>query len=173
MIKTAFKIILQHIMPDTLSYLCYICQFEEKATKRDVTYMKKLSRQELLHYAKEKGFTLWDTYCTLCDFDDKELKFFRSNKPILQSLQLKAKEIVRTLLLCRYEIFQIAEQLDKFVFNNYKTVKPEKTAKYFLNFYKESSNISIFTIYDIKRKSIVRDQREEEEVYALTDSDQE
>lgn len=56
------KILMKNIMPDILSYLCYMFQYEQRATKRDMTYMKKLSRQEIMHYVKEKDFTPIDAY---------------------------------------------------------------------------------------------------------------
>lgn len=72
----------------------------------------------------------WDLCMAFCQFDEKEMNFMTSNKALFLSLQLKAKEVIRTLLLCRYEIFQIADQLQKSAVNIYKYIKPENTARY-------------------------------------------
>lgn len=134
--------------------------------------MRKLPRQECLHYAKEKGIGQLDTYFALWELSDKEIFFFRSNKEKLKGLHLKAQEIVKTLLKCRYEIFEVAENLDKIVMGIYKNIKPEHTARFFENFYRDAVNVKFVDLYGIKRKNVVHGQ-EDEDVYALTDSDEE
>lgn len=162
-------------MPEQLGYLCYITQFEEKASKREHTYMKKLSRQEILHYSREKGFTPLDTMYALLNLDKKEIDFLRRSNPRWQGLLIKTKEIIRNLLRCRNEIFEIAMKLDDYTMDIYKIQRPETIATFFLNFYRElsTSQVSIFEVYDIKRKKYVFSRDVENEVYALTDSDEE
>jgi hypothetical protein len=65
MLKISFRVILKNLMPETLSYLMYINSFEDSVSKRDLTYMKKLSRPECIHYAQEKGVNKLDTYFAL------------------------------------------------------------------------------------------------------------
>lgn len=69
-----------------------------------------------------------------CQFDEKEMNYMSANKALFLSLHLKTKEIVRTLLLCRYEIFQIADQLQKSTVQAYKCIKPDNIAKLFLSY---------------------------------------
>lgn len=64
-VKTGFKVIFKHLIPETLAYMSYISQFDETCSKRDMTYMKKLPRHEVLHYAQEKGFNELDIYLSL------------------------------------------------------------------------------------------------------------
>mmetsp|Transcript_8305 Transcript_8305/g.7356 ORF Transcript_8305/g.7356 Transcript_8305/m.7356 type:complete len:221 (+) Transcript_8305:267-929(+) len=75
-IKTSFKNIIQNIIPEPLGYLCYLMQFEEKATTKEVKYMKKISRQKVIHYSNEKGFTPLDTMYALLELDTNESQFF-------------------------------------------------------------------------------------------------
>ena len=160
-------------MPNMLTYMCYLSKYDEVATKRDLTFMKKMPRQEVMHYAKEKGFTPTDAYFALCDLDDKEITFYKNSKPILKNLHIKARESIRALLRSRHEIFEIADELDKFVMSIYNNIKPENTCRFFENFFKEISTtkLSMFDVYNIKRKSFIRDEEDEQEVYALTDSE--
>jgi hypothetical protein len=40
LIKLGFKVIINHLMPDGFGYLCYLSQFDEIASKRDMGHMK-------------------------------------------------------------------------------------------------------------------------------------
>lgn len=40
LIKLGFKVIINHLMPDAFGYVCYLSQFDEIASKRDMAYMK-------------------------------------------------------------------------------------------------------------------------------------
>ncbi len=162
-------------MPEQMGYLCYLNQFEEKASKREHTYMKKLSRQEILHYSREKGFSPLDSIYALLRLDKKELEHMRRSNPKWQGLLIKSKEIIRNLLRCRNEIFEIAMKLDDHTMDIYKIQRPETIASFFTNFYRElsTSQMSIFDIYGINRKKYIFSGDVENEVYALTDSDEE
>ncbi|CAI2385162.1 unnamed protein product [Moneuplotes crassus] len=175
LLKTAFKLIIKCAMPQQVGYLCYITQFEEKASKREHTYMKKLSRQEILHYSKEKGFSPLDTMYALLRLDKKELEYMRRSSPIWQGLLIKTKEVIRNLLRCRNEMYEIALKLDDQAMDIYKLQRPETVASFYINFYRElsCSQVSIFDIYGLKRKKYIFNQDVENEVYALTDSDDE
>mmetsp|Transcript_10860 Transcript_10860/g.9582 ORF Transcript_10860/g.9582 Transcript_10860/m.9582 type:complete len:194 (+) Transcript_10860:363-944(+) len=112
LLKTAFKVIIRHIIPETYGYLFHIMQFEEKATKRDLTYMKKLSRQEILHYSQEKGFTAKDTMFALLKISTDEQEYLRKTNYKWQGILVKAKEMIKTLLRTRHELFNLALELD-------------------------------------------------------------
>jgi hypothetical protein len=66
----------------------------------------------------------------------------------------------------------LAENLEKIVMGIYKNIKPEHTAKFFENFYRDAVNVKFVDLYGIKRRSVVHVQ-EDEDVYALTDSEEE
>ena len=175
MLKTAFKVIISTVMPEQLGYLCYIMQFEEKASKRDLSYMKKLSRQEIIHYAKEKGFSPLDIWYAQLEFDKKEQEFIRRSNSKWQSILIKSQEVVKTLLRCRHEIFQMSLILDDCGMEILKNIRPESSAVFHQNLYRDLSisKISIFDIYNIKRKKFTFEKNIENEVYALTDSEEE
>jgi len=166
-------VIIKHILPEQYGYLSYILQFDEKATKRDLTYMKKLSRQEILHYSQEKGFTPLDTMFAMLKMDKKEQDYLKKSNYKWQSILVKVKELIKTLLRCRHEIFNLAMDLDDSAMEIYKFFKPETIAGFFHNFYRElsSSEVTFYDIYEIKRKEYVFEKNYENEVYALTDSD--
>lgn len=136
--------------------------------------MKKLSRQEIMHYVREKDFTPIDAYFAMWGINEQEASFFMNNRPMMQNLLIKARETIKTLLRWRRDIFDIANDLDKLVLNIYKYVRPESTASFFQNFYKEmaTSKVNIlFDIYGMKRKKIVHEDSEDHDI--LTDSDYE
>jgi len=150
-------------------------QFEEKATKRDLTYMKKLSRQEILHYSQEKGFTAKDTMFALLKISTDEQEYLRKTNYKWQGILVKAKEMIKTLLRTRHELFNLALELDDWAFDIYKYFKPDKIACFFQLFYKEISTteISLFDIFGIKKKKFIFKKDYENDVYAMTDSDEE
>mmetsp|Transcript_2225 Transcript_2225/g.2886 ORF Transcript_2225/g.2886 Transcript_2225/m.2886 type:complete len:92 (+) Transcript_2225:704-979(+) len=81
--------------------------------------------------------------------------------------------IIKKLLECRHQIFKIAEDLEVLLFNLYKRVRPDTTSKFFQNYFKDAIYFSIFKVWDIKRKEIVHANKDEDEIYAMTDSDNE
>ena len=109
----------------------------------------------------------------LLQLEKSEYEFFRKTSSDWKLLLIKAKEIVRTLLKCRFEIFNIEKTLDDSVMRIYKTVRPEVTAGFFQAFYKEMSQtkINIFDMYSIKRKEFKFFKDADNEETALTDSE--
>lgn len=73
LLKTAFKVIIKYIAPEQPIYFGYLGEFEEKATKRDMGFMKKLNQQQTLHYIKEKGFEGLDALIAICEFSSEEI----------------------------------------------------------------------------------------------------
>ena len=86
---------------------------------------------------------------------------------IIQGKLLKSSSNVY-LRLIRFEWLQI-----NLFYNFINNVKPETTAGFFNIFYREISlsKISIFEIYDIKKKKF-KLERTEEDIYSLTDSEE-
>lgn len=98
MLKTAFKIIIKYIAPEQPSFFGYLADIDEKANKRDIGFMKKLSYQERKHYSKEKGFQGLDSLYALCEFTDQEIEFCHKLKPEMIRIRHKVKNIVKTIL---------------------------------------------------------------------------
>ena len=133
--------------------------------------MTKLPRHEMLHYSKQKGMNPLDTHLAISQMDEKELNWYHSQLPELKYIYDAGKTVIKKLLECQHAISQIQIRIDKVSYYLYKNMRPITTAKFFQNFYKDKKKNSCFEIWGIKRKSIVRDQNEDDEVYAMTDSD--
>ena len=128
-----------------------------------------------MHYCKDKNFTPLDKMYALLQPDKSEYEFFRRTSSKWKMLIIRAKEIVKTLLRCRFEIFTIEQTLDELVMEIYKKVRPEMTAGFFHLFYTDLSQtrVNIFEMYDIKKKQFVFSKNAKNDESALTDSDEE
>lgn len=82
------------------------------------------------------------------------------------------KTTIRKLLECRKEIFDQAEHLDNIMSSIYKSFTPQTTGKVVQHFYSNHSDFSFFKVWDIQKRNIVHDQEQADEIYALTDSEQ-
>lgn len=82
LLKTAFKIIIKYIAPDQPIYLGYLSEQESTATRRDLGFMKKLTKLQKEHYIIEKGFKGIETLYAICEFTDHEIGNFVLLEPI-------------------------------------------------------------------------------------------
>ena len=83
------------------------------------------------------------------------------------------KNTIKKLLEWRSEIFIAAEKLDTFMKTIYQNFRPQTTAKLVQHYYLNRHDYNIYKVWDIKKRNIVHDQSEADEVYALTDSETE
>ena len=173
LLKSSFKVIIKHIVPEQLAFPMYLAEFDRKATKRDLGFMKKFNRLELEHYLDEKDYQGFDRLYALCGFDDNEIKYFDNLKPTMLYFRKQVKGIIYTLLKCLKNIYELAQRMDEYLKQVHENLRPRTAAKFVKNFYRTPNANCIYKIWGLKRRSIVHDQKEAEEVYAMTDSDEE
>ena len=133
--------------------MCYIMKFENKASLREFGHMKKLNRQEILHYIKNKGFTPLDSAYALVKVNKDEKKFIDDSQPQWKNILMRTKKTIKEFLKCRKKIVDIEIALNDLVMRIYKFVSLQTSSAFFKNFYRELAieNIDVFEMYEIKK----------------------
>lgn len=139
LIKTSFKVILKYIIPDQLAYVSYMAEFPKVATKRDLGFMKKLTKLELEHYLDEKGFQGLDRIYAMCEFDDNEIELFEKYRPTMLRYREQSKDLIYELLKIKKKIFDLAIEVDNYVKEVNTVLRPKTTAKFVQNFYRDQN----------------------------------
>lgn len=172
LLKTSFKLILKYAVPDQIAFATYNAQFEQTATKRDFGFMKKLGRHELEHYCDEKGYKGLDKLYAVWEFNDNEIDYFNSLKPTMAKFRSMIKDEIYNILKVRKNLFELAKALDSELKKVHKKLKPKTIANMVQYFYRTPNSSWFYQLWGIKRRKIVHDQEEADEVYALTESDE-